>query len=89
MPTAFSPNGDGLNDLYRPVIKLGPVTIMSFEVYDRWGQKVYDSEGSEPVGWDGTYHNVAQPMGVYIYYITAKVSNGSTVRQSGNVTLIR
>ena len=89
MPTAFSPNGDGLNDLYRPVIKTGPVTVMLFQIYDRWGQKVYDSEGSEPAGWDGTFRNVGQPMGVYIYYITAKVSNGSIVRQSGNVTLIR
>jgi gliding motility-associated-like protein len=89
MPTAFTPNGDGLNDLYRPVIKITPVDVQSFQVYDRWGLKVYDSQITGIVGWDGTYRNVAQPIGVYIYYITAKVSNGTIVSQSGNVTLIR
>jgi gliding motility-associated-like protein len=89
MPTAFSPNGDGNNDIYRPVIKNGPLDVLSFQIYDRWGQKVYDNEITGIVGWDGTYRNVKQPIGVYIYYIQVKLSSGNIVKQSGNLTLIR
>jgi len=89
MPTAFSPNGDGNNDIYRPVIKNGPLDVLSFQIYDRWGQKVYDNEITGIVGWDGTYKNTKQPIGVYIYYIQVKLSSGDIVRQSGNLTLIR
>jgi gliding motility-associated-like protein len=89
MPTAFSPNGDGNNDIYRPVIKNGPLDVLSFQIYDRWGQKVYDNEITGIVGWDGTYKNVKQPIGVYIYYIQVRLSSGNVVKQSGNLTLIR
>jgi gliding motility-associated-like protein len=89
MPTAFSPNGDGNNDIYRPVIKNGPLDVLSFQIYDRWGQKVYDNEITGVVGWDGTYRNIKQPIGVYIYYIQVKLSSGNVVKQSGNLTLIR
>jgi len=89
MPTAFSPNGDGNNDIYRPVIKNGPLEVLSFQIYDRWGAKVYDNEITGVIGWDGTYKNISQPIGVYIYYIQVKLSSGNIVRQSGNLTLIR
>jgi gliding motility-associated-like protein len=90
MPTAFSPNGDGNNDIYRPVIKAtGNLEILSFQIFDRWGEKVFDKENTGLPGWDGTYKNTKEPIGVYVYYITVKLSSGDTVRQSGNLTLIR
>jgi gliding motility-associated-like protein len=89
MPTAFSPNDDGLNDIFRPTIVNKSLEIVSFQIYDRWGVKVYDKDITGSIGWDGTYKNAKQPMGVYIYYITAKVPNGKTIDRNGNLTLMR
>jgi gliding motility-associated-like protein len=88
LPTAFSPNGDNLNDIFHPIIKPGAtVDVLYFQIFDRWGQLVFDGTGA--TGWDGKYKNVGQPMGVYVYYISAKVTSGKTISQSGNVTLLR
>lgn len=91
IPTAFSPDGNGLNDIFRPIVKPGAaVEFLSFEIYDRWGQKVFDNNvNGVNGGWDGTYKNVKQPLGVYIYMLSAKVNSGKIVNQSGNVTLVR
>lgn len=69
MPNAFSPNGDGVNDLYGPVIPpalQGIYTIVQMRVYNRWGQLVYNGNGY----WDGTFGGTAQPADTYFYYIT-------------------
>jgi gliding motility-associated-like protein len=91
IPTAFSPDGNGVNDIYRPIIKPGAsVEFLYFRIFDRWGQMIYDGDANGVgAGWDGTYKNVKQPLGVYIYTISAKVNSGQIVTQSGNVTLVR
>lgn len=90
MPTAFSPNGDGKNDIYRPVIKTnGTLEILAFQIYDRWGELVFDKNVTGTAGWDGTYKNVKQPIAVYVYFINVKTSAGQTISQSGNLTLLR
>lgn len=69
MPDAFSPNGDGMNDTYGPVIPqhLQEIyTIVNLRIYNRWGQLVYDDNGY----WDGTFKGAEQPVGTYVYYIT-------------------
>jgi gliding motility-associated-like protein len=69
MPNAFTPNGDGVNDVYGPYI---PAALQNFwsivemRIYNRWGQLVYNGNGY----WDGTYNNVLQPADTYVYYIT-------------------
>ncbi len=68
MPNAFSPNGDGLNDIYNPVL-IG-ANVLEFRVYNNWGDLLHD----DTTGWDGTYGGVLQSIGVYNYYI--RVSNG-------------
>jgi gliding motility-associated-like protein len=90
LPTAFSPNGDNVNDYFHPIFKPGSsVEILSFDIYDRWGQKVFDSNESGTIKWDGTFRNRAQPLGVYVYTISAKMTSGKIYSQSGNVTLVR
>ena len=89
IPTGFSPNGDGVNDYFHVVLR-GPVQLVALSVFDRWGEKIFESN-SEP-GWDGTFKGMAQPIGVYTYTVQVKnLQNGdnSIITKSGNVTLIR
>lgn len=88
MPNAFSPNGDGLNDDFRPKI-VGYPYIEYFRVYDRWGAPVFVGYKNSD-GWDGTYNN-GQPAnsGVYFYELSAKNIRGESEYRKGDVTLIR
>lgn len=85
-PDAFTPNGDGLNDVFIPV--LDPLsTLTQFRVYNRWNQIVYEySAGSN--GWDGTFNGKAQNSDVYTYYCEIEKPDEVIVKQ-GTVTLIR
>jgi gliding motility-associated-like protein len=64
---AFSPNNDQKNDYFVPNTK-GFVTITAFDVYNRWGEKLY-SHTPYSLGWDGSYKNAPAQVGVYSYYI--------------------
>jgi gliding motility-associated-like protein len=84
--TAFTPNGDGTND--RAVVYGFGVVKMTFRIFNRWGQLMY--EGSDPQqGWDGKFKGQPQPMDAYAYTLDAELIDGSKVRKSGNITLIR
>jgi gliding motility-associated-like protein len=85
MPNAFAPSGT--NNLFKPS-KRGIAQLKSFNVFNRWGNKVYSSTNIDQ-GWDGTFNDKEQPMGVYIYVIEAVTDKGKTFTQQGNVTLIR
>jgi gliding motility-associated-like protein len=88
MPTAFSPNGDGKNDLFGGIAWCHPTNYMLM-IYDRWGQKLFTST-SLSNKWDGTYDNKPQPLAVYAYYmIYTDPYTNIEHSQSGNVTLIR
>lgn len=90
VPTGFSPNGDGVNDYFHIVLR-GPVQFISLAVFNRWGQKIYESNDADP-GWDGTFQERPEPVGVYIYQLQIRnMLNGANtiVTESGNVTLIR
>lgn len=83
VPTGFTPNGDGVNDLFLPT---GEVVITNIQVYNRWGQLVY--EGVD--GWDGTTAGQPQPTSTYMFLITYRQSIGSEeFIEKGNVTLLR
>ena len=86
LPNAFSPNGDGVNDVFRPVA----YHIERFEIslYNRWGELVFAATNPD-VGWNGEYRNQPAPMGVYVYYATITYQNGQTEQLKGNVTLVR
>ena len=87
LATAFSPNGDGMNDVLH-VKSNCDMTQFSFKIFDRWGEKVFEST-SLTYGWDGTFRNKAMDNGVFMYTVDGFLSNGIEVKKKGNVTLIR
>ena len=88
IPNAFTPNGDGVNDQFKIFGDLSNIYFMEVSVFDRWGEKVFESNdpGFE---WDGTYRGEPAPIGVYIYVATAVFNNGSHRDFKGSVTLLR
>lgn len=83
VPTAFSPNGDGHNDIFYP---RGEVIITNMQVFNRWGALVYEGLS----GWDGTYNGEPQPVGTYMYQIYYQQTLGEEeFVEQGNVTLLR
>lgn len=86
MPNAFTPNGDGLNDLFFPVYLDNNSNITTFNIYNRWGELVYQYNSDN--GWDGTYQGKDQPTDVYNYYIVIdKITENYII--SGSVSLFR
>jgi len=86
MPNAFTPNGDGHNDLFG-VLHWGDVRLQEFAVYDRYGARIfYTTDPSE--NWDGTFHGKPQPAGTYVYMVSAWTFCGEVTRR-GTVILIR
>ena len=59
------------------------------QIFDRWGQKIFESDKTDGRGWDGNYQGQAMPMGVYVYIIRVSFANGVTENYNGNVSLIR
>lgn len=86
IPNAFSPNGDGLNDEFKPVGD--EVDIVLFEIYDRWGEFVFGTNNFD-LGWDGTLRGKPVDPGVYTWVLHYKDSLGRRKVKTGNVTLIR
>jgi gliding motility-associated-like protein len=83
---AFSPNGDGINDVIGPIIK-GPVQIVSYKIFNRWGQVIYQGEGVN-AKWDGKFKGEDQPQGSYVYTLEYKM-NGQIKTKVGGITLIK
>ena len=88
IPTAFTPNGDGLNDVFR-LCNVHYQKLVEFSVYNRWGQMVYHNTTDPMKGWDGTFNGQPQDMGVYQYLIRVAYPDGYVETYQGNVTLVR
>lgn len=86
LPTAFTPNGDGENDVF--IIRGGPFEAVSFQVYNNWGQLVFTSD-SQDNGWDGTFNGQDAPMGVYTWTFIVNLAGDRQIIKEGDVTLIR
>src|SRR6185312_243087 len=86
LPDAFTPNGDGRNDVFK-IITVGHHPLKVFEIVNRYGQVVFRSN-VETEGWDGKVHGIPQEMGTYFYYINY-TCNGKTIEKKGDVTLVR
>lgn len=69
MPNAFSPNGDGRNDVFFPYFPGNALGVTEFRIYNRWGALVHNANS----GWDGKFNGAMQPTGTFIYYITLLV----------------
>ena len=87
LPTGFSPNGDGHNDLLIPRL-VGVSELKYFRVYDRWGQLVYQTDVIGR-GWDGTYKGVKQPLETYAWVAEGIAVDGSAIKRSGTTLLLR
>jgi len=88
MPTAFTPNNDGLNDIFR-ICNLHGQKLVEFSVYNRWGQMIYHNESDPKKGWDGTFNGAPQDMGIYNYIYILSEPDGTNKIYKGDVTLIR
>ncbi len=88
VPNAFTPNGDGKNDVFK-IINQKFVKLIDFSIYDRWGKRVYHNTYDSQQGWDGNYNGVPQDMGVYFYSIVIETPDGNTKYLKGDLTLIR
>ncbi|MCB0509109.1 MAG: gliding motility-associated C-terminal domain-containing protein, partial [Bacteroidetes bacterium] len=84
IPSAFSPNGDGVNDKFSLVDDFGHAEMLRLRIFNRWGELLYDS----PEPWDGTYKGEDQCLCTYIYIVEYNCS-GETKLSSGNLTIIR
>ncbi len=87
VPTAFSPNGDGQNDVFRIGYREN-FFLIRMQVFNRWGELVFETTDINQ-GWDGTYNGQPQPIGTYVFIIHGEDSKGYPIRKIGNVTLLR
>jgi gliding motility-associated-like protein len=83
-PTVFTPDGDGINDVFFGGEKFRNREF-HLEIFNRWGNRLYFGES----GWDGMYKGIEAPAGTYFYAIHLKQSDGTTTVVKGSVTLVR
>ena len=94
-PTAFSPNQDGNNDLYRVYGRRNVASFSNFSIFDRWGNRVFDFPGpvgprDENWGWDGrTIDGKLRQSGVYVFSVTVTFTDGRTKEVKGDLVLVR
>jgi len=84
VPNAFTPNNDGLNDTFRPVVDYDRVRMFSMVIYNRWGQMIFETNNPAE-GWDGKN----APAGLYSWVISYSDMVGKVVKMRGGVTLVR
>ena len=87
VPTAFSPNGDGVNETFYPIL-IGMKSLDAFRVYNRWGQLVYSTTQTE-TGWNGTFGGMPQGIGTFVWYAAGTNYLGKKIEKKGTVVLIR
>lgn len=83
---AFTPNGDGVNDIFKPHGK--NIKSINGKIFNRWGMKLYEWSDVDS-GWDGKYHDQYVPPGAYFYIIIATFNDGETQEKSGSVEVVR
>ena len=87
VPTAFSPNNDGNNEILRPIL-LGMRSITYFRVYNRWGELVFSTTEKDK-GWDGTFKGMPQDPATYVWVAEGVTYKGVTIHKKGYAVLIR
>ena len=83
---AFSPNGDGVNDVL--YVRGSGVSELDFFVYNRWGQKVFESHDIQQ-GWDGLFNGKELNSEVFVYYVHAVTNQGEEIDMKGDVSLVK
>lgn len=86
-PTAFTPNGDGVNDFFQ-ILTTNIKSFIKLTIYNRWGELVFETDNIE-TNWDGTYRRENQEMDWYIVYVTAVMIDDKQQSTTGGLFLIR
>lgn len=86
VPTAFTPNGDGQNDVF--LVRGGPFKSLNVRIYNNWGQLIFETN-DQLSGWKGTFNDVEQPIGVYVWVVEVEMLNSKKIKKTGDVTLLR
>lgn len=94
IPTAFSPDGDGVNDRLTVFADPQQITrVKSFKVLNRWGQMVFAADdypvNAENIGWDGMFRGILQEPGVYTYHAVLELTDGNVITRRGECILMR
>lgn len=93
VPNAFTPNGDGQDDVFYPRSGRGIERIISFRIYNRWGNLLFEKESISPNdisnAWNGSYNGEKALPDVYVWAVDALCENGKTITKKGSVTIIR
>ncbi len=85
VPSAFTPNGDGRNDLFMPVA-VGIARLYFFRIIDRWGNLLFETK-TIGAGWDGLYNGKLQPPGTYVFEVKGSDYEGNIIEKRGTVVL--
>lgn len=102
IPTAFTPNSDGINDVFIPMSNIKGMEVLSFVLFNRWGEKVFESANFVPTfisgtntatdatkGWNGIYKGQLAQVDNYVYYFTAKMPDDKVKIYKGTFALLR
>ena len=93
IPNVFSPNDDGLNDIFFVNAGAEVIQITSWEIMDRWGNQVFSQQNVAPndpsFGWDGEFKGTQLNPGVFVYYIELELQSGNLLQLKGEVSLLR
>jgi len=93
MPSAFSPNGDGRNDIFYVLAGIDATLVKQFSIFNRWGQVVFETANirtNDPRhGWNGMYKGVEAAPGTYVYFVKMPDANGKDNIYKGTVVLLR
>jgi len=93
VPNAFSPNGDGKNDMFTLYSGNAVLNIKYMSIFDRWGAQIFENEGFLPnipaEGWDGTFRGEPLNNGLYTFYAEVVLIDGSTLSLEGGINLLR
>ena len=87
VPSAFTPNSDGYNDIIRPVLA-GITNFDYFKIFNRWGQCVF-ATAQQGNGWDGNLNGTAQPAGTFVFMVQGKDYLGNVIFKKGTIVLVR
>lgn len=88
IPNSFTPNGDGVNDIFRIYYNTPTLTVSQFTVYNRWGKTIFQSTDNQ--GWDGNYQGEPAPSDVYLYQVVFRLGTfGEEQVRRGDLTLLR
>jgi gliding motility-associated-like protein len=87
IPNAFSPNGDGYNDIWQ-VFTNADINYFALTIYNRWGEKVYESNNQKQ-GWDGTYKGELQAPQSFVYMLTVVLQSGERRAFKGSMLLMK